>query len=106
MLAEMFEFLLNQYRITMMQLDMDVLDKNNKLETTINVVSNQNIPKIHLYIETQLMSLDMHILHDKSASIDVFDYVVGELVYNYYNYLGNLEDMKKAIVKAFSFVKV
>ena len=105
-LSEMFEFLLKQYHITMMQTDMDVFDENSKMETTINVVFNNGVPKIHLSIVTQLMHLDIHILHRKSAEIDVFDYVVGELVYNYHNYFDNLEDLKQVIIKAFSYIKI
>jgi len=89
-----------------MQTDMDVFNEDNKMDSTIKVDFKQKNPKISLYIETQLMSLDIEILQGKTATISVWDDEVGEVVYDYHNHFNNLEDLKQVIIKAFSYIKI
>jgi len=106
MLSEMFDFLLKQYHITMMQTDMDVFNESSKMGSTIRVAFNQSNPHIYLDISTPLRVLDIGIWEGKTADISVFDFEVGEDIYGYHDYFDNLEDLKQVIIKAFSYIKV
>ncbi|HRF96445.1 MAG TPA: hypothetical protein PLZ51_14665 [Aggregatilineales bacterium] len=106
MLSEMLDFLLKQYHITMMQMDMDVFDENNKMESTIRVAFNTSNPHIYLDIDTRLRSLNIGIWKGKTADIDVWDMDSGEVLYGYHDYFDNIEALKKVILEAFSHLKL
>jgi len=106
MLSEMFDFLLKQYHITMIQTDMDVFNENNKMESTIRVGFGTSNPHIYLDIDTRTRSLDIGIWEGKTADLDVWDMDAGEILYGYHDYFDNLEDLKQVIIKAFSYIKV